>query len=171
MDAVAPGVAESLYLLWLAGDVLAVAVAHVAAGGGPLEVGVEPDAVGRVDVDALHFALQALPLGEGGHHLQAVAQDHTVLPVTLVLVELGAVGPLRQPVEVGEHINLVFLRFPVLLGLAQQVGDERLGMDFFLDVEGRDVDHQVVQVLLVLAPPDQLGVQIAVAPLVGHAQR
>ena len=46
-----------------------------------------------------------------------------------------------------------------------------LGWTFFLDVEGRDVDHQVAQVLLVLAPPDQLGVQVAVAPLVGHAQR
>ena len=105
MDAVAPGVAEGLDLLRLAGDVLAVAVAHVAAGGGPLEVGVEPDAVGRVDVDALHLALQALPLGERGHHLEAVAQDHAVLPVAVVLVELGAVGALGQAVEVGEEIG------------------------------------------------------------------
>ena len=56
VDAVAPGVAESFDLLRLAGDVAGVAVRHVAAGGAPLEVAVELDAVGRVDVDALHFA-------------------------------------------------------------------------------------------------------------------
>ena len=50
VDAVAPGVPEGLDLLRLPRDVQAVAVAHIAAGGGPLEVGVEPDAVGRVDV-------------------------------------------------------------------------------------------------------------------------
>ena len=61
VNAVAPGVAEGLDLLGFAGDVVAVAVAHVAAGGGPLEVGVELDAVGRVDVDALHLATQSFP--------------------------------------------------------------------------------------------------------------
>ena len=43
-------------------------------------------------------------------------------------------------------------------------------MHLLLDVQGRDVHHQVVQVLFVLAPPDQLRVQVAVAPLVGRAQ-
>ena len=38
VDAVAPGVAEGFDLLGLAGDVVGVAVLHVAAGGGPLEV-------------------------------------------------------------------------------------------------------------------------------------
>ena len=69
VDAVAPSVTEGLDLLWLAGDVIGLAVAHVAASGGPLEVGVEFDAVGRVYVDALHFAAQALAFGEGGHDL------------------------------------------------------------------------------------------------------
>jgi hypothetical protein len=89
VDAVAPGVAERLDLLRLAGDVLGLAVLHVAAGGGPLEVGVEFDAVRRVDVDALHLAAQALALGQRRHHLQAVAEDHAVGPVGVVLVELG----------------------------------------------------------------------------------
>lgn len=44
MDAVAPGVA-GLDLFRPAGDVLGVAVVDIAAGGGPLEVGVELDAV------------------------------------------------------------------------------------------------------------------------------
>ncbi len=56
VDAVAPGVAEGFDLLGLAGDVVGLAVLHVAAGGGPLEVAVELDAVGRVEVDALHLA-------------------------------------------------------------------------------------------------------------------
>ena len=43
-------------------------------------------------------------------------------------------------------------------------------MHLLLDVQGRDVDRQVGQVLLVLAPPDQLGVQVAVAALVGHGE-
>jgi hypothetical protein len=37
MDAIAPGVAKRLDLLRLAGDVVGVAVLHVAAGGAPLE--------------------------------------------------------------------------------------------------------------------------------------
>ena len=70
MDAVAPGVAEGFDLLGLAGDVVGVAVLDVAAGGGPLEVAVELDAVGRVEVDALHLAAQALALGQAGHDLE-----------------------------------------------------------------------------------------------------
>ena len=62
VDAVAPGVAEGFDLLRLAGDVADIAVLHVAAGGGPLEVAVELDAVGRIEVDALHLAAQALAL-------------------------------------------------------------------------------------------------------------
>ncbi len=63
MDAVAPGVAEGFDLLGLAGNVVGLAVLHIAAGGGPLEVAVELDAVGRVEVDALDLAAQALALG------------------------------------------------------------------------------------------------------------
>ena len=67
---------------------------------------VELDAVGRVDVDALHLAAQALALGQAGHHLQRVAEDHAVRPVLVVLVELGLVGALGHAVEVGEQVGL-----------------------------------------------------------------
>src|SRR5207253_10046953 len=33
------------------------------------------------------------------------------------------------------------------------------------------LDDEVAPVLLVLAPPDELGIEVAVAALVGHAQR
>ena len=65
----APGVAEGFDLLRLAGDVAGVAVLHVAARGRPLEIAVELDAVGRIDIDALHLAAQALALGKARHHL------------------------------------------------------------------------------------------------------
>ena len=94
-DAVAPRVAEGLDLLRFARDVGGVAVADVAARGGPLEVGVELDAVGRVDIDALDLAAQALALGQRGHDLQAVAQDHAVRPVSVVFVKVGTLGALR----------------------------------------------------------------------------
>ena len=58
VDAVAPSVAEGLYLFWFTGDVLDIAVLHVAARRGPLEIGIELDAIRRVNVNALHFAAQ-----------------------------------------------------------------------------------------------------------------
>ena len=107
VNAVAPRVPERLHLLRLAGDVGGVAVLHVAAGGGPLEVGVELDAVGRIEVDALDLAAQPFALRQRRHHLQAVAEDHAVRPVGVVLVELGAGVGARQAVEVGEQVELV----------------------------------------------------------------
>jgi hypothetical protein len=106
VDAVAPGVAEGFDLLRLAGDVFGSAVLHVAAGGGPLEVAVEFDAVGRVDVDHLHLAAQPFAFGQAGHHLERVTQDHAVRPVGVVAVELGAVGAFGDAVEVGEEVEL-----------------------------------------------------------------
>ena len=41
-------------------------------------------------------------------------------------------------------------------------------MDSFLDVERRGVDDEVAPVLLVLAAPDELRVEVANAPFVGH---
>ena len=89
-----------------------------------------------------------------------------------MLVELGLGVLGGQAVEVGEEIgeaglDVLVLRAPGLLALPHQVVDEDFGMDALLDVEGRRVDDEVGPVLLVLAAPDQLGVQIAVAALVG----
>ena len=46
---------------------------------------------------------------------------------------------------------------------AQQIVDQHLGVDLFLDVERRRVDDEVAPVLLVLAAPDELRVEVAVA--------
>ena len=106
VDAVAPRIAERLHLLRFAGDVVGFAVFDVAAGGAPLEVGVELDAVRRVDIDALHLPAQPFALGQAGHHLQAVAQDQAVRPVGAVAVEVGGGGVVGDAVEVAEQVHL-----------------------------------------------------------------
>ena len=155
VDAVAPGVAKGLHLLRLAGDVLGLAVLHGVTSGGPLEVGVELDAVGRVDIDALHLAAQALALRQRRHDLQAVAEDHAVRPVGVVAIELGRRGAVWQAVEIGEEVRwrgrLLLPPFP---GLAQQVVDQNFRVHLLLDVERRRLDDEVGGVLLVLAAPD-----------------
>ena len=63
-----------------------------------------------------------------------------------------------------------------------QVVDQRLGVNLLLDVEGRGVDDEIGPVLLVLAAPDELRVEVTVtlplfilqsrdAALAGHAHR
>src|SRR4051812_24567612 len=69
MDPVTPRVTERLDLFRLASDVASVAVFDVATGCTPLEIAVELDAVGRVEVNALDLAAQALTLGQAGHDL------------------------------------------------------------------------------------------------------
>jgi len=64
VDAVLPGVAEGAHLFGLARDVVLRPILHVAAGGGPLEVRVELDAIGRIEIDALHLPAQPLALGQ-----------------------------------------------------------------------------------------------------------
>ena len=140
VDAVAPCVSERLDLLRLAGDVFGFAVPHVSAGGGPLEVGVELDAVGWVEVDALHLAAQPFALGQRRHHLQAVAEDHAVGPVGVVAVELGAGVVVRQAVEVGEQIELLGRRLLSFLAAPDQVVDQHLRVDLLLDEQRRSLD-------------------------------
>ena len=168
VDAVAPGVAEGFDLLGLAGDVVGLAVLHVAAGGGPLEVAVELDAVGRVEVDALHAPAQTLALGEAGHDLEGVAQDHAVGPVLVVGVELGLVRAFGDAVEVVEEVKL-HLRGG-FLALAQQVINERLRMHLLLNVERRGMHDEVAPVLLILPSPDELGIEVGVARILHLAR-
>jgi len=86
-----------------------------------------------------------------------------------VLVELGPGTFAREAVEIGEQVELARLAgFLMLTRLTHQVVDEHLGMNFFLDVERRCLDHQIRPVFLVLAPPDELRVKVAVAALVSH---
>jgi hypothetical protein len=53
MYAVAPSIAESFNLLWLASNMVSVAILHVAARRRPLKIAVEFDPVRRIEVDAL----------------------------------------------------------------------------------------------------------------------
>ena len=161
MNPIAPSVAEGFDLFGFAGDVVGLAVFHIAAGGGPLEVAVEFDAVGRVEVDALHLAAQALAFGEAGHDLEGVAEEHAVRPILVVLVEVGFFGAVGDAVEVVEEVELGDGGGG--LRLAEEVVHEGLGVDFFLNVEGRGVDDEVAPVLLVLAAPDELGVEVGIA--------
>ena len=106
VDAELPGVAEGSDLLGLAGGVLGLAVLHVALPRGDLPVAAELDPVGRIEVDRLDLALEAVLLGEGAHHEERVAEDHPVRPLHGMPVE---VDPLleRHPVEVaGEEVEL-----------------------------------------------------------------
>ena len=105
MNAIPPSIPERLHLLGLARDVVDVAIFHIAARGGPLEVRIELDPVRRIDINALHLPPQALPLGQRRHHLQAVAEDHAVGPVGVVLVELGLRVAFGHAVEVGEEVD------------------------------------------------------------------
>ena len=52
------------------------------------------------------------------------------------------------------------------LGLAEEVVNEDLGMDFLLDVEGRRGHDQGGPIRVVFAAPDELGVEDAIAALV-----
>ena len=99
----------------------ALPILNVAAGGGPLEVGVELDAVGRIDVDALHLAAQPFALRQRRHHPQAVAEDHPVRPVGVVLVELRLGFLARQSVEIRKQVELLIWRPAIVLRLAHQV--------------------------------------------------
>ncbi|GHT90175.1 hypothetical protein FACS1894101_2320 [Betaproteobacteria bacterium] len=64
MNAVPPGIPKGFDLFRFAGNVRGVAVFDIAAGGRPLKIGIEFDAVRRVKIDALHLAAQPFTLGQ-----------------------------------------------------------------------------------------------------------
>ena len=116
----------------------------------------------------LHLAAQALALGQAGHDLQAIAEDHAVGPVGVVLVELGLGVGVGQAVEVGEKVDLLAVllrrrarcRVPRLK--APEVVNEDFGVDLFLNIEGRRLHHEAGPILPVLAAPDELGVKVGI---------
>ena len=103
--------------------------------------------------------------------MQAVAEDHSVRPMRIVLVELGLGSFARESVEIGKQVDLSFSSFCTCLAAATQVVDQHLGMHLLLDVERRRRNNQIGPVLLVLASPNELRIEVAVPPLVGHADR
>jgi hypothetical protein len=99
--------------------------------------------------------------------------------VGIVLVKFGFGVAIGYAVEIAEEVELLGFVFGFLTGfrLLHQVIDKHLGVDLFLDVEGRGADEEVLfqlhvlfagfGVLGVFAPPDELGVEVAVTSFVG----
>ena len=58
--------------------------------------------------------------------------------------------------------------FTLLRG-AKQVVDQYFWVDLFLNVERRSVNDEIAPVLLILSAPYELGIEITIAPLIGHA--
>ena len=100
----------------------------------------------------MHWTLPFSPsLGQRRHHLQRIAQDHAVRPVLVMRIELGPrIG--RNAVEIGEQVGHRF-RIGLAGRGALEVFDQHLGVDFLLDIQRRDVDHEVRPVLPILTPP------------------
>ncbi|WP_366143442.1 hypothetical protein [Accumulibacter sp.] len=85
-----------------------------------------------------------------------------------MLVELGLVDSGRDAVEIGEEVRRdLALLVRALPRLAQQFVDQRLRVYLLLNVERRRMDDEVAPVLLVLAAPDELRVEVGV-PRVAH---
>ena len=105
MDAQRPGVAVGFDHLGLAREVLHL-VFHIALAELRLKVALETDAIRRVDVDHLHLARQVFTPRQTGHHRQAVAQNHAVAPIDVMLVELHGlrVALLRVGKQVAVHV-------------------------------------------------------------------
>ena len=74
-----------------------------------------------------------------------------------MLIEFG-LGLWIDAIEVGEEVGGVDLRLPSMLGLTFQILDDCLGIDFFLNVERRRLDHEIGPVLTVLTAPNELRV-------------
>jgi len=121
-----------------------LSILNISTSSRPLKIGIELDSIRRVNVNTLHLAAQPLSLGQRGHHLQRIAQNHAVAPVGVVLVELGFGVLTRQPVKIIEQVKLLELAFFFLhFRLAAQVVDQYLGVNLFLDVHRRHLNNQV----------------------------
>src|SRR6266704_3622058 len=85
MNAKCPRIPKGLY----SEDIVGMVSLVVLIGIDPLrEVGVILDAIWRIDIDHLHFALQIFIMNERLHHLQGVSADELVLPTLVVGIEL-----------------------------------------------------------------------------------
>ena len=73
----------------------------------------------------------------------------------IVLVEFQSRFRIKA-IEVREQVGRVRCLLRLLLGATDQIVDDDLGMDFFLDVEWRRLDYEVRPVLGVFAAPDKL---------------
>ena len=176
MNAITPCIPKRAHLLRFSGNVICSSIIDRSRCRGPLKVRVELDAVRRVEVDALHLAAQALALGERRHHLQAVAEDHPVRPVGIVLVELRPGIIVREPVEVGKQVRLELRSVTALpslraAGLPAQIIDQYLGMHLLLNEQGGSRNDKIGSIALILATPDELWIEIAIPTSIRSAER
>jgi len=163
MNSIAPSIAESFDLLRFAGNVFGIAVLHVATGCRPLKVGIKFNAIRRIKINALNLAAQSFTLGQRSHHLKAVAQNHAVGPVLIVLIEIRFGGFRRYAVEIGKKVGLCFGSLFVGFSAAQKIVNQNFGVNFFLNVKRRNMNNQLRPVLLVLAAPDNLRIEVAIS--------
>ena len=84
-------------------------------------------------------------------------------------------APSGSPLKSSKQVHAVLVALGgllrvllVALAATLQVVDEHLGVHLLLDVERRRLHDEVGEVLLVLAAPDELRVEVAVAALVRH---
>ena len=77
------------------------------------------------------------------------------------MIEIGLVDPFRDTVEVTEEVGSVLVLFSTLR-LIHQVFDQGLRMDFLLNVDGICFDFERILVLLVLATPNQLRIEVRI---------
>ena len=89
-----------------------------------------------------------------------------------MLVELRFSVPIGHSIKVAEQVELLgFLTGGFAgFGAGHEVIDEDFGVDFFLDVQRRGVDDErfllVDVVVRLFTAPDQVRVQVAIAPFV-----
>jgi hypothetical protein len=81
------------------------AVLHVAAGRGPLEIGVELDAVGRIDVNALHLPRRPSRSASDAITCRLSPRIMRLLQFCVVLVELGLGVPSGTPLKSAKRSN------------------------------------------------------------------
>src|SRR5262245_1182696 len=145
---VLPSITESFHLLWLTANVLALPIFDVARKRRNLPIRIESYAIWRVDIDALHLAAQMLALSEARHYEQAVAEDHPVRPMLVVLVELESRLRIVESIEIRKQVGRVVLFGGALFGPTDEVIDDYFRMNFLLDVELGSLDNEIGPVLL-----------------------
>ncbi|MDW8438661.1 MAG: hypothetical protein RMM16_11590 [Chloroherpetonaceae bacterium] len=95
----------------------------------------------------MDFAFERFFFGKGGHHKEAIAENHAVSPALVVLVELDEFFEV-QPVELSEEVEL--------RGRLAQGFNDGFWRNFFLDVDGEGFRFEPDLVLFGFACPDEL---------------
>src|SRR5262249_1599197 len=91
MNPECPRIAVCFYGLRFASQIL-LTVLHITLPKLWLEVRTKLDPVRRIEVDHLHFAAEILSLCEACHYLQRVAENHSIGPFDVMLIELHGAG-------------------------------------------------------------------------------